>query len=209
MAKVVGPLMSIEASGTYGKTLVFSKWKGRPYVRELVTPKNPKLPKQKGVRAMMGFLAKAWAGLLAGEKDDYDAGALSKSILPFNEFVSMNLAAWQLFTSPSKNYPAEKASTPLTLTSQGLTAGVGMVTVILTPASATAIWGYLVFRELAAITAPSWADCVAVLPANGANAVTWVDTSVVSGTPYHYRSCIFNDDGIKGTIIADASVTPT
>lgn len=41
MAKVSGPLMSMDASGGFGGTLVFTKWKGRPVVRQLVTPSNP------------------------------------------------------------------------------------------------------------------------------------------------------------------------
>jgi len=41
MAKVTGPLMSMDASGKFAGALVFSKWKGRPTVRQLVTPANP------------------------------------------------------------------------------------------------------------------------------------------------------------------------
>ena len=41
MAKVSGPLMSMDASGAFGGALVFGKWKGRPTVRQLVTPSNP------------------------------------------------------------------------------------------------------------------------------------------------------------------------
>lgn len=41
MAKVSGPLMSMDARGKFGDTLVFSGWKGRPTVRQLVTPTNP------------------------------------------------------------------------------------------------------------------------------------------------------------------------
>lgn len=46
MAKVTGPLMSMDASGGFGGTLVFGKWKGRPVVRQLVTPANPKSANQ-------------------------------------------------------------------------------------------------------------------------------------------------------------------
>lgn len=46
MAKVKGPLMSMEASGAYGGTLVFGQWKGRQVVRQLVTPTNPKTATQ-------------------------------------------------------------------------------------------------------------------------------------------------------------------
>jgi hypothetical protein len=208
MARVVGPLMSISASGTYAKTLVFSIWKGRPYVRERVIPMNPRAAKQLGVRAMFAFLTQAWTNLIAGEKDDYDEGALQKSISPFNEYLSQNLAAWQEFITPSKNWPAEAASTPLTVTTQTLTGGVGMITVQITPSGATAIWGLLIFRDTAEITVPSWANCIAALAANGANQVTHVDTPLDPGT-YHYRTAVFNDDGIMGTVHADASASAT
>ena len=46
MAKVTGPLMSMDASGAFGGALVFGKWKGRPTVRQLVTPSNPKSANQ-------------------------------------------------------------------------------------------------------------------------------------------------------------------
>lgn len=42
MAKTNGPLFSMDASGKFGGALVFSKWKGRPTVRQLVRPSNPK-----------------------------------------------------------------------------------------------------------------------------------------------------------------------
>lgn len=208
MAKVTGPLMSVAASGTFAKTLVFSIWKGRAYVRERVIPANPKSAMQLGVRAMMGFLAQAWAGLVAGEKDDYDAGALSKSISAFNEFLSQNLSAWQQFVTPSKNWPAENAATPLTVTTQTLTGGAGLCTIELTPSGATAIWGLLIFRDTSEITAPSWANCIAAIAADGANPVTYVNTPLAAGT-YHYRSAVFCDDGVMGAVKADATAVVT
>lgn len=41
MARVTGPLMSMEASGTIGKTLTFASWVGRQYVRRWTRPANP------------------------------------------------------------------------------------------------------------------------------------------------------------------------
>ncbi len=41
MAKVKGPLMSMEASGSYGSTLVFGRRLGSNVVRQLVKPSNP------------------------------------------------------------------------------------------------------------------------------------------------------------------------
>jgi len=42
MAIPTAPLLSFGASGSLAKTLVYSKWKGRPYVRRHVIPANPK-----------------------------------------------------------------------------------------------------------------------------------------------------------------------
>lgn len=53
MARVKGPLMSMEASGSFGGAMVFAAWKGRPYARELVTPANPQTSDQTTVRNAM------------------------------------------------------------------------------------------------------------------------------------------------------------
>lgn len=50
MAKVKGPLMSMEASGAYGGTLVFGQRKGSSVVRQLVTPANPQSAGQETAR---------------------------------------------------------------------------------------------------------------------------------------------------------------
>ena len=50
MARVTGPLMSMEASGTIGKTLTFANWVGRQYVRRWTRPANPQTASQMGQR---------------------------------------------------------------------------------------------------------------------------------------------------------------
>lgn len=65
MAKVSGPLMSMDARGKFANTLVFSGWKGRPTVRQLVTPANPKSVNQQDARNMVriGGAAQRFANL--------------------------------------------------------------------------------------------------------------------------------------------------
>lgn len=53
MAKVTGPLMSMDARGKFGGTIVFSGWKGRATVRQLVTPANPMSANQTAQRNMV------------------------------------------------------------------------------------------------------------------------------------------------------------
>lgn len=65
MAKVGGPLMSLEASGSVAGALTFAKWKGRQYVRQLVIPANPQSASQESARNAMRVSAAAqrWANL--------------------------------------------------------------------------------------------------------------------------------------------------
>jgi hypothetical protein len=207
MAAVTGPLHSDTASGTFAKSLTFSTWKGRPYVRECVTPSNPKAAKQTGVRSMMGFLAGQWKSIGASPQASWASLATARLISNFNAFVSVALAGWQNLIMPQQTNGAARTSTPLTVTTQTLTGGAGQITVTVTPSAATAIWGIAIFRGVTGFV-PNWTNCVAVLPANGASAVTWVDTPIKAGT-YFYRTMVFNTDGIQGTIHAEASAAAT
>ena len=51
MAKVTGGLLSLSSSGSIADTLTFSKWKGRPYVRQRVVPANPQSTAQQTTSA--------------------------------------------------------------------------------------------------------------------------------------------------------------
>jgi len=205
MALVTGPLMSVDASGKFGGSMVFSKWKGRNYVRKLVIPQNPRDPEQVGVRSMMKFLAPLWSGLPAGTKDDYDDLALAKQISAFNAYIGENLSRWQIGKTPSKAYPALEASTPCVITSAPLTGHDGYVTAVVTPATNADIWGVVVYRDVAEITAPTWALVQQVIFCANVDPFTMTDSPLEDGT-YHYRFSQFNIDGIEGTVLADASV---
>lgn len=56
MAKTNGPLMSMDARGKFGGTLVFGYWKGRNTVRQLVTPANPQSANQMTARNAVSVL---------------------------------------------------------------------------------------------------------------------------------------------------------
>lgn len=60
MAKVTAPFLSLTASGTLGKTLTASKWKGIAYMRNRVIPKNPKSVDQMYVRDIISDASIAW-----------------------------------------------------------------------------------------------------------------------------------------------------
>jgi len=62
MAIVKGPLMSVDARGQLGKTLVFIGWKGVKDVRAHVVPANPKTAAQQAQRGYMAAAVKRWHG---------------------------------------------------------------------------------------------------------------------------------------------------
>jgi hypothetical protein len=58
MAKVEGPLMSMEARGKIADSIVFFPWKGRHVVRQWLKPTNKKSIKQGYVRAAVYAIGK-------------------------------------------------------------------------------------------------------------------------------------------------------
>lgn len=73
MAKVNGPLMSMEASGTYGGTLTFGRRKGVNVVRQRVTPADPKTAGQEAARNRLrtGGVLQVWANATTLELSGY------------------------------------------------------------------------------------------------------------------------------------------
>ena len=59
MAKLTGPLMSLDARGKLGSCLVFMGWKGVKTVRQWLKPANPESAGQGNIRIAIGGLGKA------------------------------------------------------------------------------------------------------------------------------------------------------
>lgn len=65
-AKVTSPLLSISASGSIGRALVFFSHLGRNVVRSLVTPRNPRTASQGDSRLLLGAIGRSSSGVLIG-----------------------------------------------------------------------------------------------------------------------------------------------
>jgi hypothetical protein len=59
MAKVTGPLMSMDARGAFGKAIVFIGWKGIRDARQWLKPANPESTGQGNIRTIIGALGRA------------------------------------------------------------------------------------------------------------------------------------------------------
>lgn len=91
MARVKGPLFSIDASGSVANTITFSKWKGRNYVRQHVIPQNPQSATQVNVRTAWDLLVVSFQGEAAPEKASWNVFADQFNMSGFNQYVSRGM----------------------------------------------------------------------------------------------------------------------
>jgi len=208
MVRVAAPAMSLDASGTLGDAVVFSKWKGRPYVRTRVIPHNPKSGGQTGVRAMFKFLTQQWNGLSAGNKSTWLTPAMADNISPFNKYVSYNQFRWRNFRGPTQAYPAAESSTAPSAPTVVATAGVRQISLAITKGATAPTWGYLIYRSLTTGFTPMWSNAIAAVQIDGTGNGSYIDTPLAAGT-YYYKSNGFNVDGKVGAMSTEASATVT
>lgn len=77
MAKVDGPLFSLEARGRIGNAMVFFPWKGRHAVRRWLKPTNPRDVDQKLIRQKLAGVGRCIGKMLA-KSTTYPNGSLAE-----------------------------------------------------------------------------------------------------------------------------------
>lgn len=209
MATVKGPLFSLDASGAVAGSVVFSKWKGRNYVRRHAIPANPKSSSQLSVRAMMRFLSQDWTNLSTANKATWNTRAAVTNVSPFNAYIQYNMARWGLEEYPSIEDPAAESGTAGTLANESATAGVRSITISDEVTVLADNRGILLYRSTTTGFTPSRNNMYRVMPAFSATVFTFLDTAVVVGTPYYYRGRAITDDGVAGALWAQVTATPT
>lgn len=109
MAKLRGPFHSDSASGKFADCMVASVWKGRAYMRALVTPKNPKSFKQLAIRSVVTNASYAWkigsnvgtVVINATYKAAFDLAAVPMQISGFDLYIKISVAInYDTTTSP-------------------------------------------------------------------------------------------------------------
>jgi hypothetical protein len=208
MVKVQAPALSLEASGQLGGALVFSKWKGRPYVRSLVKPANPKSGGQVGMREMFKFLAQKWDGLSGADQATWEDRADQLIVSTFNAYMSYNQFRWRDFLAPSTADPAATADTPPTDGAGSAVAGVRSITVTQAITAAADGWGVAFFRALTTGFATAFDNLIGVGLIVGTADVILVDSPLDPDT-YYYNMRSFTLDGQLGSEIGEVNATVT
>lgn len=201
MAVVKGPLFSLDASGSVAGAIVFSKWKGRNYVRQRVIPSNPKSGGQVGRRAMMRFLSQHWVDVTGADitswQDLADALVASK----FNAFVSEHMKNWHNFLAPSHAYPATRVGTPSDNILTAVAWEQNRIKITLAGSALGDNWGVIIFAALGAAVTPAVGNAVLV-PEDitiSAHSFYWTPHVGDVDAQWTFDSIAFSDDGVKAT----------
>jgi hypothetical protein len=117
MAKTTGPLLSLGASGSVGKTLTYSTWKGVSYVRQLVKPTYRNSTEQMAVRDIVSDASIAWkteATVGAIEIDSayklaYTVATQGQALSGFNLFMRDCMSINLINTAGVKSYDGSLA----------------------------------------------------------------------------------------------------
>jgi hypothetical protein len=188
----------MDASGQLGGAIVFSKWKGRNYVRQYVIPSNPNTDGQIAVRARMKFLAQIWASVAAPAQASWDAAAAAGQYSAFNAFSKANSRLIGEGNAPSADIAHDEGDTSPTLGAQSATGGVGLVTISQAMTVIAGGWAFLLYRSLTNAFTPAPSNVVAIIPFNGATTVVYDDTGLAPAT-YYYKIAAFTVEGKLST----------
>ncbi len=204
MVKVAGPAMSLEASGSLAGVMVFAKWKGRPYVRSLVRPSNPKSGGQVGVRSMFKFISQNWSAIGSTPQASWEDRADQKVISPFNAFMGYNQGRWRDFKAPSQADPAVETGTDADLDTITAVAGVRSVTLTIPILAAHDGWGIAVFRSTSTGFTPAFDNLIGIGLINDTDDVVVIDTPLEPDT-YYYNFRTFTTTGKLYSAVGEES----
>jgi hypothetical protein len=207
MVRVKGPMFSLSASGTIGKTATFSNWKGRDYVRRHAIPSNPRSGLQVGVRSVFGFISQDYKNLLPAQKADWAGIAANTDITPLNaqqatdvDRARRNLGWQQDLTAV--NPASIDAPTAGAAAAQPKT----LIVTWTDPAANKPDYCYAIYSSTVTGFTPDISNLIAVVKF-GTN--TYTHRNLVTGTPYYYRIRGLSKSGFLGTLEAQFTGTPT
>jgi len=207
MARPTAPLLSLSASGTLAHSLIYSNWKGRPYTKRRVTPRDPRTVPQLASRALMRFLQFRWPGLTSAQLATWDAHPDRQALSRYHCFLKYNADRWAHYKGPSAAYPASLALPEADYSSGSSTAAVRQCGFWCTDTVPARSWALILFRTTnpAGVRHPSAA--VLWIPVTTAALWHW-DVDVIPGTTYYYTRTMLSMTGRLKDYFGPTTLTP-
>lgn len=206
MAGVKAPLMSIDASGSVAGAIVFSKWKGRNYVRQSVTPHNPKSGLQKGARAALTWSTQQYKNIGATAQANWLVIGKKTNVSAINAMVHLNGQRARQDKSPYKDPNITSATAEAAPTALAAAAGPKSATITWVDSAGAADWGTSLYVLDGGAVTTGPATLVAMV-AHGVQ--KYLLSNLITGHVYHIKARGFSTDGTYSADTAEITVTPT
>lgn len=207
MARVTGPLMSFDASGTVAGAIVFSKWRGRNYVRRHAVPANPRSVAQVAARSIIAFLGSQWASLSGANQATWEPAAESEKISAFNQYIKYNARNWRDQMAPCMAFPPVRVAPAGTVDSIVSVVSGRQVELTLSYTITGADWGVVLCRSLITGFTATPSNAVMIGLASGTD-IVMVDGPLAPDT-YYYNAFLFSKTGFTGPTNTEESAIVT
>jgi len=112
MVKLHTPFGSLNASGSIGKAITASTWKGRSYLKVHRTPGGLPTDRQRGARVALSWLGAQWRELSDADAVSWTPLATSHRLPGYNAFAGFNLELLLAGQGPTKNSAFAQTGTP-------------------------------------------------------------------------------------------------
>jgi hypothetical protein len=140
MARTTAPLLSWSASGQVAQTQVYSRWKGRGYVRRYVIPSNPQTAGQTLTRNTFSWLNNFARYLPSGATGAWELYAANSQITMRNAIIKQNLPLLREETDLNNIIMSPAAGGGLVAAGIALTPGANQITAVLTAPDLPTDW---------------------------------------------------------------------
>lgn len=139
MSKVTAPLLSFDARGKIADTMVYSNWRGVPYVRRHVIPGNPKTTAQVLTRDIFRALELRWKQAGPIMRSPWDRFAVGQKFVGRNSYLGKNIAVIRGDANMADyiGSPGAKGGLPPVSMALATAAGGGIECVVVAPAIPT------------------------------------------------------------------------
>lgn len=94
MAKLIGPLMSVDARGSVGDVLTYAKSGKTNYAKRYTIPMNPKTAAQTAHRLGIGFISSLWKTLTVEQKATWNELGDRLQLPPYHAYLKTNCKLW-------------------------------------------------------------------------------------------------------------------
>ncbi len=199
MVKTRGPLISQAASGTLAKTLTFSTWKGKSYLRLPGKPTNNQQAPQLGMRAAMGFLSKSWESLTAEQRQTWSELVEPATTPAYNAYLAFNLARYADNLAVTQSFPPGTGPYNANIITFAATGFFDHVRIKFRISANPNHWTAEIHRAENFGFEPLTSNAVGVIHPNDMTVDTFFEDHPPSKRVWFYRLHLGNTEGIAGS----------